>query len=344
MAQPLQELPIEPEGLQGQPDEIVEIDGAPGGEGPLVVSVDRQPHLYQGQRLSVLLQQETQLRRGAPQVLGLLDKIARQTTDQIGPLLAAEPLPLTLVEIGVEIIVESVRVLAQPALGRLLENLGGGPLVHDLEVVGETGEGRTLPDDVVTEAMEGAHPVAQPGDEPLLADEAPHPPGEVLDGRVDQRDDEDLLVVTEETLGDDAGRQLREGPRLAAAGHRRDTHPPAQVGQHALLSRTRGKDHRFHALLPNFAAVLQVINVTFTLSWYIYFRRQRFFFLRNRGPGSAPDFSFSQSRIHPILRAIEERLQTLIEMPHVYPVHQRVVPLHGERHLQPLSFRGVLPP
>jgi len=92
-------------------------------------------------------------------------------------------------------------------------------LVDDLEIVRKPHQSRALAYDVVRQAVQCAHAVSQVRQQPAGLDELCHPLREVVDGRVDQGDDQHFLVVVQPAAGDQPGRQRRQRLGLAAAGH-----------------------------------------------------------------------------------------------------------------------------
>ncbi len=209
LAQPRQERRIEAQRLQRQADEVVEVHRAAIGQRALVVGVDRVAHFEQRQRFGELVQPVAQVGRRELQVFGLLDEAGRQPGDVILPAPTAHALRAGFVQLGREDGVQAVRMTADPGLGRVLQDLRRRALVDDLEIVGEAGQRRTLAHDVVRQAVQRAHPVADVGQQPPLLHEARHPPGEVAHGRVHQRDDQHFLLVAQIPLGDQLRRQQR---------------------------------------------------------------------------------------------------------------------------------------
>ena len=124
---------------------------------------------------------------------------------------------------------------AQPGLGRFLHDLVCRPLIHDLEAVGQADQPGPLADDVVSQAVERAYPVAQVGQQATTLDEVGHPRSEVVHGRVDQRDDQHFLLVLQPPTGDQLGGQGRQRERLPAARYRRDAHAAVGVIENFLL-------------------------------------------------------------------------------------------------------------
>ena len=102
-------------------------------------------------------------------------------------------------------------------------------LIDDAKVLGEPYQPRPLPDNIVGETMQGTHPVTQARKQPhLLLQEESDSVSEVLHCRIDQRNDQYLLVFFQ-TRGNQLGSQIRESPGLAAAGYGSDPHAPTFI-------------------------------------------------------------------------------------------------------------------
>ena len=247
--QALEIFAVELERLQGQPDQVVIIHRTAVGERALVVGVDGEAQVEQGpgtrdqgsgvrgqgihfrakprQAVDAFPQQ----RRGELQVLGQADEVAAQGGDQLGPMVAAHPVAFALVQVGVQPLIGGVRVRGDPGLGGFLQDPRGVALVHDAEIVRQPHQIGPLPHDVVGQPVQRAHPVADVRQQAALLHELIHAAREVVHRRVDQGDDQHLLVVGEVAIGDEPGGQRGQRLRLAAAGHGRHAHLAAGVGE-----------------------------------------------------------------------------------------------------------------
>ena len=91
--------------------------------------------------------------------------------------------------------------------------------------------------------MQRPHPVADVRQQPACDDELVDATREVVHRRVDERDDQHLLIVGKRGVRDELRGQRRQCVRLAAARHRRHAHTAAAIGEDFLLSGT-GLEHR----------------------------------------------------------------------------------------------------
>ena len=114
IAQPLQVLRVQLQGLQRQADEVIEIHSATIDQGALIVGVDGPTHLRQGKRLRQSVQHRAQLGRSDLRILGLPDEAEGNGAHQARPLIAAHPIPFPLFQIKGQEIVGTVGVAAQP--------------------------------------------------------------------------------------------------------------------------------------------------------------------------------------------------------------------------------------
>jgi len=137
-------------------------------------------------------------------------------------------------------------VLIQGAPGDILNDVRRHALIDDLEVFGKAHERRTLPHNVMGQAVKGAHPVADVGQQAALPlQDVGDAVAEVVDGSIGEGDDQHFAPV--HPLGQPAGGQVfhqargkvRQGERLAAAGDGFDAHLPAAIPVHdGVLLRT----------------------------------------------------------------------------------------------------------
>ena len=98
------------------------------------------------------------------QVLGPLDKgRAPRSRTRGGQLAALDPLGAVSLQVEGEIGLGNVGVGAEPGFDRILAHGIGLALVDDAEIVGKAHQAGPLADDVVGQAVQGAHPVAKVG-------------------------------------------------------------------------------------------------------------------------------------------------------------------------------------
>ena len=142
------------------------------------------------------------------------------------PCCAAEPAsPLDL---------QDLRVQLEPGLAAILQNAGALALVQNLEILRQSHQARPLADDVVGQPVQRAHPVAQLCDQAALLQNSVDARGYVVDRRVDQRHDQDFLVVLDDLCHQTRG-QHGQRRRLAAAGHCGYAHSPAGITEDLFL-------------------------------------------------------------------------------------------------------------
>ena len=164
--QPFQVSLVRLQRPQRQQDEVVEVDGAAQTQAALVIGVDVQAKLQQrpGARLPLQAAQQLVGRRrqllGDPNHgIGDVDGVVKQ-----GLLDAARVLQILRLDEGPE----CVRAGAEVAQHRLALDLGGRPLVDDIELFAQADQAGPLADDVVGQAVERAHAVAHAGQQALL--------------------------------------------------------------------------------------------------------------------------------------------------------------------------------
>jgi len=226
-----------------QADEVIEVHRAAIGQGALVAGIDLQPHLGQGQGSRLTLQMKTQPFGGEAAVLGRADELGRDLLHQSGPIFAPHPANLGRAEGRREVEVEKIRVILQPCAAGFGNQGGRDALIHDGELFIEADQGRILAHDVMRQSVQGADAIAEMGDEPARLDELAHPGREVLYSRIDQRDDQHLLIGLESSAGDDLRGEGREGMRLARAGHGGDAQRAVGIAQDFRLGGARRKGH-----------------------------------------------------------------------------------------------------
>ncbi len=169
------------------------------------------------------------------QVLGQPDRVAGDRRHGLGPMLPAHPVGLAVVQLRRQPGAGRVGMAGHPRVDRLLQDLRRLALVQDREIVREPHQRRPFAHDIVRQAVQRAHAIADARQQAALPHELGHAPREVVHGRVDQGDDQHLLVVGQRAAGHQPRRQRGEGLGLAAPRHRRDPHLPARVGEHFSL-------------------------------------------------------------------------------------------------------------
>ena len=152
--------------LQSQPDQVIKIHRPAIAERALVVGIDGAPHLGQWQRRRRLVQLLAQGAGRELQVFGIADHIEGDPFDRVRQLFPPDPIRLVFRDLRVQKAVQIARVVAQPGQGGGLTNSLGLPLVDDVELLAQPHQRRALPDNVVAEAVQGAHAIAN-GQQPI---------------------------------------------------------------------------------------------------------------------------------------------------------------------------------
>lgn len=143
-----------------------------------------------------------------------------------------------MVERRVEVIVE--RASRQPGVDRLAANEARFALVNDAELILQPDARRLLADDVVRQPVQCAHAIFVQRLQGIV-EEAFDARLEIVHRRVDERDDENFLVVAQPSFLNDLRRQRREDVRLARAGDSGNAEPSAGVAEDVLLGGTGGE-------------------------------------------------------------------------------------------------------
>ena len=156
-------------------------------------------------------------------------------------MLAAHPVAFVIVHGGVEVVIQKIGIGVQPRGDGFLANEGGFALVDDAETGFEAHHGGFLADDVVRQPVQRADAVAEMRQQPARLDKAADAVGEVVHGRVDQRDDQYFLVGIEAAFGDQAGGQGGEHMGFARARHGGNAHFAVGVVEDGLLVWARGE-------------------------------------------------------------------------------------------------------
>ena len=170
-------------------------------------------------------------------------KASASDVQHVRQLLAAHPVAFVVVHRGVEVIIQKIGIGVQPGSHGFLADEGGFALVDDAETGFEADHGGFLADDVVRQPVQRADAVAEMRQQPARLDEAADAVGEVVHGRVDQRDDQHFLVGVEAAFGDQAGGQGGEHVGLARARHGGNAHFAVGVVEDFLLVGARGEVH-----------------------------------------------------------------------------------------------------
>ena len=167
-------------------------------------------------------------------VLGPRDEGAHHVAAIVGPKVTARPGQAGTLQILPQQAGDKVGMGAQPGGDRIVHDLAGGAVVHDGEIVGQAHQAGALAHNVMGQAMERAHAVADLRREPARFEVRGDAAGKVAYGRVDQGDDQHLLVIVH-TIGDQVRRQGGEGVSFATAGDCGHAHVAAAIVRHLLL-------------------------------------------------------------------------------------------------------------
>ena len=123
ITQALEQPLIQLEGIQGQPDQVIEIHRSAIDQRSLVIAVDLPAHLCQGQWEGKFRQALSQFFGGETLILGVADETQPDIPDQIRQVLAIHPGNTVLIQVGIEIASQLIQVAVQPGLRGLLANL-----------------------------------------------------------------------------------------------------------------------------------------------------------------------------------------------------------------------------
>ena len=125
-------------------------------------------------------------------------------------------------------------------------NFAGGALIDNAEFFRKADQRRSLAHNVVGEAVQRTHPVADAGEQSSGLDEGVNAGAKVFGGAVGKGDNEDLAVLGCAFVGKflyQARGKQAQSERLTAAWHRADPHSPAIICEDLLLGRS--KENRF---------------------------------------------------------------------------------------------------
>ncbi|MPM67006.1 hypothetical protein SDC9_113921 [bioreactor metagenome] len=160
-------------------------------------------------------------------VFGLAYEVCVQSHQHFAPILAGIAVERRMV--GRNVGQLQLRVGMQIDRSVLFDHTRGFRFIHDGEALTDACFLRVFFDDVMRQTVQSTNAVADIGQEPFFFDEAGDAGGKIVYGRVDQGDDEDLLIVIQISVEDQLGCQRRKGVGLAAAWDGRNTHPAGGV-------------------------------------------------------------------------------------------------------------------
>ncbi len=163
VAQASQEFFVQTQGHQRQPDQIVKVYAAAIGQAALIVGIDFKSHAHQRQFAGRLAQTEAEGVGVEFHVFGPPDKGSGHVLHQPGPLSALYPLTPWAFQVVSQVAVGQLGMAPHPCFDGVGEDLLRFPLVHDGKVVSQAQQARSLAHDVVGQAVERPHAVANAG-------------------------------------------------------------------------------------------------------------------------------------------------------------------------------------
>jgi len=231
VAQALQVIPIGLQSLQRKADQVIVIECRASREASFVVGIDLDAHLEERGNLMQDVQFCRQLVGRQLHILGQADEAVGNVPHQLRPSLALDPLDATLLvgKAGINERRCRIGVRGDPFQHRGLQNLLGFLLVGYAKVLCQAQQARSFAHDVVSQPVKRSHPVADAREQAALLDEFVHPGREVVYGRIDQGDDEHLLVIRKATVRHQPRSERGQDVCLAASRCSRDTHHPAAI-------------------------------------------------------------------------------------------------------------------
>ena len=130
----------------------------------------------------------------------------------------------------------------RPGASRVTNHGDRGGVVNYRELLVESGERWILAHDVMSQSVQGAHAVAELGHEIQFPRKSEQSRSEILDRRIHQRDNQNLLTGAKPPSGNQAGRECGECVCFAGAGHGRNAELAARVLENAGLRRPGSKE------------------------------------------------------------------------------------------------------
>ncbi len=177
-------------------------------------------------------------------ILGGADKTRGDCLNIVGPVAVRDATTLPVLKLGRDVRLDELRVEAHPAVRGITDHSEGRTLVHDGEIGIEPNQSRILADDVVRETVKRTHAITQAWERTAILNEVRDARGEVVDGGIDERDDQDFLVRLQAPARNDLRCEGREGLCLAGAGNGRNAETAAGVFEDARLGGARGKGEK----------------------------------------------------------------------------------------------------